>query len=249
MHCKIVGIAALVGLGVVLGQPAIAADISRPVYKAPPPPPPMYRWTGCYVGGHVGGLWANKDWTLAAPDPVTPLGSHNANSWIAGLQAGCDYQFYGGFVIGIQGDYAWTDANGSFVDTVDGVTDQTRIRSLGTVTGRIGYAWDRLLGYVKGGWAWERDNYDRFTIPGGALAGTASETRPGWTIGVGAEYAFTNFLSGFIEYNHYDFGTRTVTFVDAAGAFNDNIDIRERKDVVKVGVNLRWGGGPVYARY
>src|SRR5262245_43766681 len=151
MHCKIVGLAALVGLGVVFGQPAVAADISRPVYKAPPPLPPAYRWTGCYIGGHVGGLWANKEWTLAAPDPVTPLGSHNANSWIAGLQGGCDYQFYGGFVIGVQGDYAWTDASGSHFDAVDVVTDQTRIRSIGTVTGRIGYAWDRLLGYVKGG--------------------------------------------------------------------------------------------------
>ena len=41
----------------------------------------------------------------------------------------------------------------------------------------------------------------------------ANETRPGWTVGAGAEYAFTNLLSGFIEYGYYDFGSRTVTFI------------------------------------
>ena len=38
-------------------------------------------------------------------------------------------------------------------------TDQSNIRSLASVTGRVGYAWDRFLLYVKGGGAWERDDY------------------------------------------------------------------------------------------
>jgi outer membrane immunogenic protein len=43
---------------------ALAADIARPVYKAPPPPivAPAYNWTGFYVGGHFGGGWARKAW-------------------------------------------------------------------------------------------------------------------------------------------------------------------------------------------
>ena len=41
-----------------------------------------------------------------------------------------------------------------------------------------------------------------------ATFATAGETRGGWTVGVGGEYAFTNYLSGFVEYNYYDFGTR-----------------------------------------
>src|ERR1700730_6467830 len=168
---------------IVLSAPAIAADmrVKAPLYKAPPVV--AYSWTGCYGGGHVRGLWARKDWTLAFPAPPLPLANHEINSWLGGLQAGCDYQFAGRFVIGIQGDYAWTDAKGSHVDVVDGTTDNTRIRSLATVTGRIGYTWDRFLGYVKGGAAWERDNYDRFLIGVGALVGSASETRGGWTIG------------------------------------------------------------------
>jgi len=81
------------------------------------------------------------------------------------------------------------------------------------------------------------------------LAGSASEWRSGWTVGVGGEYAFTSFLSGFVEYNYYNFGTRTLAFFDPVGVFNDNISIRERKSVVRVGLNWRWGGGPVVARY
>jgi outer membrane immunogenic protein len=234
----------------VLAAPAIAADlrVKAPVYKAPPPVA-YFSWTGCYVGGHVGGLWARKDWTLAPPDPVVALGSHDANSWLGGFQAGCDYQFAGNFVVGIQGDYAWTDANGSHVDVFDGTSDRSRIRSLSTVTGRFGYAWDRFLGYVKGGGAWERDDYTRVDLVTGALVGSASETRGGWTIGVGGEYAFTNYVSAFLEYNYYDFGTRRLTFLDPAGAFNDNIDIRERKSVLRAGLNVRFGYGPVVAKY
>jgi outer membrane immunogenic protein len=235
---------------VLMAGPALAADlrVKAPVYKAAPPVV-GYSWTGCYIGGHVGGLWAHKEWTLQPPDPITPLGSHDANSWLGGVQAGCDYQFAGGWVIGIQGDYAWTDANGSHVDVVDGTVDRTRIRSLSTVTGRIGYAWDRFLGYVKGGGAWERDNYERVILGTNVLAGSASETRGGWTVGVGGEYAFTNFVSAFVEYNYYDFGNRTLTFLDPAGGFNDNINIRERKSVVRGGLNVRWGWGPVVAKY
>jgi outer membrane immunogenic protein len=233
-----------------------------PVYKAPPAVY-VYSWTGCFVGGHGGGLWARKDWNVAAGDSGigvagiavgTPFGTHDANSWLGGVQVGCDYQFAGGFVIGIQGDYAWTDAKGTSADAVNNAgtgttdwTDQSRIKSLGSVTGRLGYAWDRFLGYVRGGWAWERDDYAIFDR--GVAFATASETRSGWTVGVGGEYAFTNWLTGFAEYNYYDFGTRTNTFPVVGDPTFDVVDIKERKSVFKVGLNLRWGGGPVAANY
>ena len=44
--------------------PAHAADLGRPVYKAPPPvvaPVPLFSWTGCYIGGHIGGGWGRKE--------------------------------------------------------------------------------------------------------------------------------------------------------------------------------------------
>ena len=228
---------------------AIAADM--PVKAPIASPPAVYSWTGCYGGAHIGGLWAHKDWTRQFPDVVTPLGGHDASSWLGGLQAGCDYQFVNRFVLGMQGDFAWTDATGSHFDVVDGTNDQTRIRSLGTLTVRLGYSWNRWLGYVKGGGAWEADRYDRFLVAvPAALVGSARETRGGWTLGFGGEYAFNNLVSAFAEYNYYDFGTRTLTFLDPVGAFNDNISIRERKSVVKAGVNFHWHpAGPVVAKY
>jgi outer membrane immunogenic protein len=249
-----------VALSALVAGPAMAADLAvrAPAYKAPPPVPVYFSWTGCYVGGHVGGLWARKEWTnrdaLAGVAVGTSYGSHDADSWLGGVQAGCDYQFAGGFVIGVQGDYAWTNAEGSNANLVPlfaGETNNSRIKSLSTVTGRIGYAWDRFLGYVKGGGAWEKDEYN-ITFAGTTFA-TAGETRSGWTVGVGGEYAFTNYFSGFVEYNYYDFGTRDILFTGffGPGIGTNLIEVKETKSVVRAGLNWRFGGwaAPVTARY
>src|SRR5262245_63379468 len=122
---------------------------------------------------------------------------------------------------------------------------------LSSVTGRAGYAWDRFLGYVRGGAAWERDEYWATTIVLGT-AYTAGETRSGWTIGVGGEYAFTNFLSAFVEYNYYDFGNRVISFTpQIVGLGPAFVDIKETKSVLRAGLNFRFGGyaTPVAARY
>jgi outer membrane immunogenic protein len=245
----------------IMAQAALAADLRPPpppppVVKAPPPPVYYFSWTGCYFGGNGGGLWLTKDYTLTSivGVPVVPagFGGHDASSWIAGVQVGCNYQFAGGFVVGAQADYDWTNANGSHGDAFGfGTSHTSETRSLGSVTGRIGYAWDRFLGYVKGGWAWERDNYS-WIIPvgGGATAAlTASETRGGWTVGIGGEYAFLDWLTGFIEYDYYDFGTSNVAFTPFAPITAVNFDIRETKSVVKAGLNFKFGPSPVVARY
>jgi outer membrane immunogenic protein len=188
----LLGTAALIGLA----SPAMSADMRLPVFKAPPSVVPVWSWTGCFVGGHAGGVWAQKkDWTVRTPGGAffgQSLGGHDDDGWLGGAQAGCDYQFAGGFVIGVQGDYAWADAEGSHDSTREiGVAYHSKVKSLATVTGRIGYAWDRFLGYVRGGGGWERDDYwATTTILGTAY--TSRETRSGWTVAVGGEYAFTN---------------------------------------------------------
>ena len=113
---------ASVALAALITAPAIAADLRRPVYPPPAPQPTVvipiqiWTWTGCYVGGHVGGLWAGKEFVDAAP---AESGNHDVNGWLGGVQAGCDYQFAGRWVIGIQGDYAWTNAEASHVSLLD----------------------------------------------------------------------------------------------------------------------------------
>jgi len=256
-------------LAVLFGGSAMAADLAvrppPPVYRPVPVVVPIFTWTGCYVGGNGGGVWVDKDYTLTTAavglvgyGPFVPvgsgLGSHTASGGIGGLQAGCNYQA-GGFVVGIQGDYDWMSASASHTDPfLVGTSLSSTSKSLASVTGRVGYAWDRFLGYVKAGGAWEKDDYtivgppaflaaDGVTvIPFGTA--TASETRGGWTVGVGAEYAFTNWLTGFVEYDYYGFGTKTVNFVAPAAPFGfANIDIKENKNVVKVGLNVKFGPG------
>ena len=186
------------------------------------------------------------------PIRLTPgsFGSHDVNGWLGGAQAGCNYQV-GGWVFGLQGDYAWTGASGSSADlgffNPVGGTIGSKVKGLSSVTGRVGYAWDRFLGYVKGGGAWEQDEYS-WTSPGFTI-GTVTQTRSGWTVGIGGEYAFTNNLSGFIEYDWYSFGTKSVSFFQANGAIWDIADIKENKSVLKIGLNWKFGKGPVVANY
>ena len=70
--------------------------------------------------------------------------------------------------------------------------------------GRVGYAWHRFLAYAKAGAAWERDNYE-LVLNTVAIA-LATETRGGWTAGVGVEYAFLDNWSVKVEYLFVDLG-------------------------------------------
>jgi outer membrane immunogenic protein len=214
------------------GGSATAADLARrSVYGPPPPVIAYFSWTGCYVGGNVGGLWANRDWDLG--------GSNTASGVIGGLQAGCNYQV-GGWVFGIQGDYDWTNANSTVAfgfPSFPVVAISSKMNSLASVTGRVGYAWDRFLGYVKAGGAWEQSD-DTIFFRDDLLA--SSETRSGWTVGIGGEYAFLNWLTGFVEYDHYGFGSAD-TFICAECGFAA-VNGKTSVDVLKVGLNLKFFG-------
>jgi outer membrane immunogenic protein len=233
---------------------ALAADL--PVYTKAPVAPPvvLYNWTGCYLGGNGGGVWVRKNWSRADTGEI--MGSHDADGGMGGIQGGCNYQT-GNWVFGIQGDYDWISARGSNIDLSQPfvqILDHSQIDGVGSVTGRVGYAWDRFLGYVKGGAAWERDRYflsfgSLTTTPGGLIS-TASETRSGYTVGIGGEYAFWKSLSVFLEYDFYGFGTRTNTFTNVTTGGVQLYDIAEHKSVVKAGINWKFDWAqPVVAKY
>jgi outer membrane immunogenic protein len=226
----------LVLVSVALG--AIAASSSAGAadlpFKAAPravAPAATYDWSGVYVGGHIGGGWATND----ISDPglgiigvllgVPPVQTTDSSGFIGGIQAGWNYQI-GRLVLGTEVDFSWADVNGTSTSTfAAGIagpgTSISRALSAntdwtGTSTVRLGYAHDRWMFYSKAGAAFAHTNYTSTWTGngGGGLAlftGTGDQTRVGWTVGVGAEWAFMNNWSAKLEYDFMDFGSKAVT--------------------------------------
>jgi outer membrane immunogenic protein len=165
---------------------------------------------------------------------------------IAGGQVGCDYQT-GQWVFGAEGQFSWANLEGQSVNPAFPTeTERSKVDFIGTVTGRLGYAVDRALFYVKGGGAWVNERFDiTDTAVGGAVHFDAgNQTRWGWTVGAGLEYAFASNWSAKIEYNYMDFGSDTFPFTDVIHgdpAFSiPGID--QQIHTVKIGLNWRWSG-------
>jgi outer membrane immunogenic protein len=221
--------AATVALGV---SAASAADMGqRPVYKAQPAPVmAAYNWSGFYVGGHLGYAWSSEE----ARSTLTGItGQTDPDGFLGGAQIGFNWQT-GAFVFGVEADWSWTNADGS---TAIPAAITAEHNWYGTATARVGYAVDNWLWYVKGGAAWLDADH---TI--GAL--TFSDTRTGWTVGTGLEWALGPNWSAKLEYNYMDFGKDTIGTVLP-------VEIDTQVHVVKAGINYRfdWGKAPVVARY
>jgi outer membrane immunogenic protein len=245
---------------------ASAADMAIKARPAPIPAP-IFSWTGFYIGVHGGGDWFDKSWDASANNPAGSCagpcpafaGSHTGSSWLAGGQIGVNYQT-GMWVLGVEADGSGTDLKASSTHLLLGAPFfiNSKTDALATVAGRVGIAANQALFYVKGGGAWADD---RFFVSSSAVVGTlppgsplqlSDNTRWGWMVGVGVEYAFTSNWSVKAEYNHLDFGTHTETLVaqPGCGCANFNYDVRQTVDLVKVGLNYRFGwAGPVVAKY
>jgi outer membrane immunogenic protein len=235
-------------------RPAAGADLGP--YYGPPPTAIIFTWTGFYFGAHVGGAWGHKEFgnqTFAFGGVTyTPAATTvDPSGWLAGGQIGAQYQA-GSVVFGIEIDASWADLSGnancsSAVVAVPLTANcSAQIDATGTVAGRLGIAFDRLLVYGKGGAAWVNDKY-QLTSP--FLNFNASETRWGWIVGAGAEYSFTDNWSAKIEYNYLDFSSRSVRFTDTTDQIVLNSNIRQSVQVVKTGINYRFGWAPVGIRY
>jgi outer membrane immunogenic protein len=238
------------------GGTAFAADMPVP-YKALPVAP-VFSWTGCYLGGNGGGGRAQDDWQ---PAGALALGPVRANGWFGGAQGGCDYQV-SSFVFGIEGQYDWADMHGvALITQGGGATGEqltSRLDRIATATGRIGYAFDRVLVYAKGGAAYAHYNHELASVnfaspPVPLLAGGQNAT--GFVVGGGFEVAIWQNLSFKAEYNYFDLGTNGAPFncVGAAcnggGANGITFDIHQRVQTFMLGVNYRFGVGPLVAKY
>jgi outer membrane immunogenic protein len=246
-----------------LSGTALAADLPAPAYKSPPQAyTAAISWTGCFAGVHGGWGWGSEHVsTHSYINGVVTRSNETSIDTTGGLlggQVGCDYQFFGNLVVGIQGDYAAARIIGDVQDPHDGanIRDVLRFQTdrIASVTARFGITgWgNQALLYARAGGAWLKNKYDFRDSDRIALRGIYDITYSGWTVGAGVEWAFAPSWSVFVEYNHYDFGngTKTLAFRNFGGAFSEDYQVKAPTiDVVKFGVNYRFGwAGAVVAK-
>jgi outer membrane immunogenic protein len=246
----LLGAVGLLTLG--LSVPAAAADLAaRPYTKAPAMIAAVYDWSGFYLG--VNGGWGSSrkcwDFTTPAGAFVATEGCHDATGGVAGGQIGYRWQS-GAFVFGVEGQGDWADLRGSNISVfAPAFTNRSKIDAFGLITGQVGYAFNNVLLYVKGGAAVTADRFNVSTTVGNALAATTGDqTRWGGAVGAGVEVGFAPNWSAALEYDHLFMGNKLSTFVDPAGVFFGTDRIRQDVDLVTVRINYRWGG-PVIAKY
>ena len=225
-------------LGLAAWQTANAADLPRQVYKAPAVVAPVETWTGCYLGGNIGGSWGSGHIT----DSFGAVTSSGHNSGFAGgAQIGCDLQT-GAWVFGIRDMFDWSNRHRSAVIgagplTGFGVTLKNNWVDL--LTGRVGYSvqpWWLL--YLQGGAAWRQNSLQVFAPGGVEIASGGGGTRTGWTAGAGSEWKFAPNWSVFVEYDYADFGSRSVTVVNPVLG-TDTISAKSNVQMLLIGLNWR----------
>jgi outer membrane immunogenic protein len=271
-----VAIGAILGVGV-----ASAADIPPRSYtKAPTMVAEVYDWTGFYVGGNVGGIWGRTSGTNnflsleSIGDTATnPQANALRNSAvIGGIHAGYNWQM-ARWVFGVEADFDWTDSKAGFCRQTDVnslpcrdngfgfLTLNEKTEWLGSVRGRLGYAWERFMIYGTGGAAWGKVDA---SINANCLAhgcgdsfaelnttANFSDTKVGWVAGAGVEAMLNANWIVRVEYLHYDLGQVTNTLnLRADPLFPQEAPWSRslRYDTVRAGLSYKFGG-PAAAKY
>lgn len=213
-----------------IGFATTAFGADMPI-KAPVKAPimPVFTWTGFYAGGQIGGGWGTHDRALLPPGVFT--NSYNSSGVVGGVYAGYNWQMQS-VVFGIE-----ADVNGSGVKGDDGgaggTTDESSLKWLGAVRGRIGFAFNQFLIYGTGGWAFGSIEHTNSALP----VQSFTNSRNGWTVGGGLEYAFNRNWSGRIDYRYVDLGTYT-----NAAPTNGVLpyEVENQYNIVTVGIAYRF---------
>jgi len=211
MHRPTILLFAAAALGIAAAGGAAGADLQRPIYKAPPAPlpPPMYNWTGFYGGVNVGGSWGRQHVT-ATQAGTSVTHSDHLDGVIGGGQIGYNWQFNGPWVLGFETDIQGSgeSTNAALAAPAFGLSYKNSLEWFGTARGRLGYALGSQgtwLPYVTGGLAYGESKINGSeTLPAPATAFSRSDTRVGWTVGAGLEWAFAPQWSAKVEYLYID---------------------------------------------
>jgi outer membrane immunogenic protein len=245
---------ALLALLNVLGGSAWAADLPLMPLKAPVVP--GYNWTGFYIGGNFGGV----DGTASFKDSLRPpptsnqtvFSSTTTTSFLGGGQVGVNYEFQSGLLIGVEAMFDglsnmktnFTAQNLNIGAGAAGIANGTvSERWVTMATGKIGFAWDRLLGYGKFGEAWVGGNNGSLTNGGTSVGVPIGSTLSGWTAGAGLEWAFVGNWSVRAEYDLIELSAQSFTVPSAPRTryAGDAITMNDRTiQMITVGLNYKF---------
>lgn len=253
--------------------PAVAADLAaRPYTKAPMMMEPAYNWSGFYAGVNAGYTFGDRDRVDTTGQAIINQtnvatgarpGSIRAerDGFIGGGQIGYNWQVSPTWVLGIEADIQYVDADRT--TNVLGTTGlnnsyRTGLEYLGTVRGRVGYAFGQTMIYGTGGLAYGRveNSANLFGAAGQSqFFGEDRSTKTGYTVGGGIEHMFSPNWSVKAEYLYYDLGRSNLNVAVIplgpplqGGGTGYNTNFRNEGHIARVGLNYKFGG-PIVARY
>jgi high affinity Mn2+ porin len=225
----------IAALGVLAAEgSASAADL----HLKAPAPKAIYDWTGFYIGGHFGyggGSFGPDTNPLPAQGVLLP---HSSTGLIGGYQFGYNRQLANHVVLGVEADASFpSPLDQAAFGRMPATPFNTTLDYIGTVRGRVGYAFERWMPYVTGGFAWGHTHAD-INDGSGAVIG---HYQPGWTAGAGLEFAVSGNWSAKLEYDYVDLASQTY---DLSGFGLPNVTVAPRISLAKLGLNYRFGDLP-----
>ncbi len=218
MAIRKIGLLAIAGLSFVFTTPSFAG--------------PGGSWTGLYVGAQAGYAWGEDD--TANTVALDWDGEHDIDGATGGVFAGYNYQ-KDKWVFGVELDAELSNVEGSDTTWFFGDSINAEITSRASARVRVGYTYDRALLYVTGGLAIA--NIDTTYIDGGA-SDNYDQTKSGWTLGAGVDYALTQNWAARLEYRYTDLGRVFNLTTNTDGCCGMNNDITEH--AVRIGVAYKF---------
>ena len=216
-----------------LAAPTFAADMPVKV-----PASTVYDWTGFYVGGHFGyGVGSFGPGTNPLPGQGALL-PHSVTGLTGGYEIGYNREFANRVVLGVEADATFASpVDQAALGRMPPAPFNTALDYVGTVRGRIGYAFDKFMPYVTGGFAWGHTHAE---INDGSSA-IIGHYQPGWTAGLGVEFAVSGNWSAKVEYDYVDVSRQ---LYDLSGFGLPNVDVDPRIHLAKIGLNYHFGDTP-----
>jgi len=216
----------------------------------------QYTAPGTVVSGPFGTAAAVG--VVPPPAGVNITDQFNLSGFVGTAQLGCNVQ-WGAWVVGVEGDGSTTNKEGQAFETFlvpflgagrGGWIAQTQERWLVTARGKLGltnFWWfgPNTMVYVTGGGAWAKIDTSEF-LPG-ALATTTghqeSNTRAGWTVGGGIEYAVGygwSLKSEFLYVKFDDYTTFTNGPFSVTGGNIHPRTVKLEDYISRVGLNYKF---------